>query len=186
EGLRYECGTTKNLLESFYKLMVLTRRRHGVPPQPKHWFRILVEEFGDNLQIRAAFQGSKPVAATMTIRYKDKLMYKYGGSDVLFNKLGGMHLLYWSAIQDAKEWGLRFFDLGRTDTHQHGLATFKRRWGATETSISYLRYTEGGNPGPTYGPSPQKLGTRLGQFVFRHTPTRLLPTLGNLLYRHFG
>jgi CelD/BcsL family acetyltransferase involved in cellulose biosynthesis len=185
EGLGYESGRTERLLDAFYKIMVQTRRRHGVPPQPKHWFRILAEEFGDSLQIRVAFHGTKAVAATMTIRYKDTLVYKYGGSEVKHNKLGGMHMLYWNAIEDAKKWELRSFDLGRTDMHQHGLATFKRRWGALESSIAYSRYPEAGNGGLPNLSEP-KFRTRVGQFVFRQTPNQLLPLLGNLLYRHFG
>src|SRR5207249_11725988 len=64
---------------------------------------------------------------------KNTLVYKYGGSDVSYNRLGGMHLLYWNSIQDAKRWGLRFFDLGRTDVQQAGLVIFKKRWGAVES-----------------------------------------------------
>jgi len=44
----------------------------------------------------------------LTIRYKDTLVYKYGGSDVSYNRLGGMHLLYWNSIQDAKRWDYVF------------------------------------------------------------------------------
>ena len=36
EGLSYQEGATEALLASFYRLLVLTRRRHGLPPQPKN------------------------------------------------------------------------------------------------------------------------------------------------------
>ena len=42
EGLTYEAGTSERLLSSFYGLLRLTRRRHGLPPQPLAWFRNLV------------------------------------------------------------------------------------------------------------------------------------------------
>jgi lipid II:glycine glycyltransferase (peptidoglycan interpeptide bridge formation enzyme) len=186
DGLKYAIGTAEPLLDAFFQIMVQTRRRHGVPPQPKKWFRSLVESFGESLQIRVAFHGSEPVAAMMTIRHKDTLVYKYGGSDVRYNKMGGMHLLYWNSIQDAKRWGLRTFDLGRTDAHQSGLATFKKRWGATESSLSYSRYSEAGSGFHSFELAAPNWKMRTANYVFAHTPDALLPILGNLLYRHFG
>jgi CelD/BcsL family acetyltransferase involved in cellulose biosynthesis len=186
EGLRYEEGTTESLLDCFYQMMVRTRQRHGVPPQPKRWFRALVEGFGQDLQIRVAFHGSKTVAGMMTIRYKDTLMYKYGGSEVSLNKLGGMHLLYWKSIQDAKKWGLRWFDLGRTDVPQLGLITFKRRWGATESAISYSRYSLDEKAVDSFEVEGPHWKTRTARYFFQHTPSKFLPFLGEILYRHFG
>ena len=186
EGLTYLAGATESLLDSFYGLMVKTRRRHGVPPQPKKWFQSLMDCFGDALQIRIALQGTKPIAGMLTIRYKDTLVYKYGGSDVSYNRLGGMHLLYWNSIQDAKRWGLRFFDLGRTDVQQSGLVIFKKRWGAVESAISYSRYTNSAGWAHSFELARPNWKTKTAQFVFSHSPDRLLAILGNLLYRHFG
>lgn len=186
EGLTLNVGATESLLDSFYELMVKTRRRHGVPPQPKQWFRALMDSFGEALQIRIALNGAKPIAGMLTIRYKDTLVYKYGGSDVLYNNLGSMHLLYWSSIQDGKKWGLHSFDLGRTDAHQTGLATFKRRWGAVESAISYARYTTIGDWIHSFEPARSTWRTQVAKFLFSHTPNKFLPILGNLLYKHFG
>jgi len=166
--------------------MVKTRRRHGVPPQPKKWFQSLMDCFGDALQIRIALKGTKPIAGMLTIRYKDTLVYKYGGSDVSYNRFGGMHLLYWNSIQDAKRWGLRFFDLGRTDMQQSGLVIFKKRWGAVESAISYSRYTNSAGWAHSFELARPNWKTKTAQFVFSHSPDRLLAVLGNLLYRHFG
>jgi len=50
-GLVYECGRSSALLNKFYELMLLTRRRHHIPPQPEKWFRNLVDCMGDALKI---------------------------------------------------------------------------------------------------------------------------------------
>ena len=73
------------------------------------------------------------MAGMLTLRHGDTLVYKYGCSNRSFNNLGGMHLLYWQAIQEAKAAGLRRFDFGRTDIDQQGLITFKKRWGGVES-----------------------------------------------------
>jgi CelD/BcsL family acetyltransferase involved in cellulose biosynthesis len=57
EQLRYEEGRAPALLDAFYRLLILTRKRHGLPPQPKQWFQNLAECFGPALKIRVASQG---------------------------------------------------------------------------------------------------------------------------------
>ena len=142
--------------------------------------------FGRALEIRIAQKDAKPIAGMLTIRYKDTLVYKYGGSDVQYKKMGGMHLLYWNSIQDAKGWGLRFFDLGRTDIDQVGLLTFKRRWGAHESRISYSRYSYLGDWAHSLGSRGPSWETRTAKFILSHTPNKLLEALGNRGYGHFG
>ncbi len=186
EGLRYEEGSTESMLDTFYRLLTITRRRHQVPPQPKSWFRNLIACFGDGLRIRLAFKGDRALAGMLTLQYKDTMFYKYGGSDVRFNNLGSMHLLYWESIQRAKESGLRVFDLGRSDASQAGLITFKSRWGTAESRLTYSRFTSSGNAAHMFDPSGTNWKTRLLKPVFGKTPASLLPVLGELLYKHIG
>jgi lipid II:glycine glycyltransferase (peptidoglycan interpeptide bridge formation enzyme) len=186
EGLEYQEGTTRSLLDSFYHLLAITRRRHQVPPQPKAWFQNLSDCFGESLKIRIASKGDRPVAGMLTIRYKDTLVYKYGGSDTRFNNLGGMHLLYWKAMQDAKNSGLRTFDLGRSDYGQDGLITFKSRWGAKQSVLTYIRFGVAGNAEHVFDPSGTSWKMRIVKQVFAHAPTRILSALGSILYKHVG
>ena len=43
EHLEYEAGRSESILAKFYHLLLLTRRRHQLPPQPVAWFRNLVD-----------------------------------------------------------------------------------------------------------------------------------------------
>jgi Acetyltransferase (GNAT) domain len=186
EGLIYQEGTTESILEAFYHLLTVTRRRHGVPPQPKVWFRNLIECFGSALQISVASKGRRPVAAMLTLRYKNTLVYKYGGSELQFNNLGSMHCLYWKAIQRAKALGLEVFDLGRTDADQSGLIMFKSRWGATLSNLTYFRFAPSSDPMHWFESRGPTWKTRVAKTIVAHSPTALLPGLGNRLYRHIG
>ena len=186
EGLTHQTGTTEAILDAFYRLLTMTRRRHGVPPQPKIWFRNLIECFGPALQICVVFAGRKPVAGMLTLRHKNTLVYKYGGSDTRFNRLGSMHSLYWESIQRAKALGLEVFDLGRADADQIGLITFKSRWGATQSNLTYLRFSLSENPTHAFEAGRTTWKTRAAKNVFAHAPTWILPELGDLLYRHIG
>jgi len=186
EGLIYEEGCTPTFLDNFYRLFKMTRRRHQVPPPPKAWFRNLIACFGEALKIRVALKDGRAVAAMLTLRHKNTLVYKYGCSDSRFNRLGGMHLLFWNSIQEAKQSGLETVDFGRTDASQSGLITFKNRWGATPSALVYSRYAASGNSTHVFDLTVDNWKSRTAKRALAHLPLGALSVLGNFLYKHVG
>jgi len=186
EGLIYEEGRSEQLLDAFYELLLLTRRRHQIPPQPKLWFQSLIATFGEDLKIRVALKDRTPVASILTLSHKRTLVYKYGCSDPQFNNLGGMHLLFWTSIEEAKRNGMEVFDLGRSETDNPGLITFKDRWGSTRSTLTYSRLAASGKFKNHYRPSGPDSRSRLMKRIFSHLPNRLQYSVGNLLYKHIG
>lgn len=180
EHLSYEEGSSDALLNQFYKLLVITRRRQGVPPQPLKWFRSLIACMGSNLKIRLARKGDTPIASILTISDGRTMVYKYGCSDPRFNNLGGTPLLFWRAILDAKGADLEVFDLGRSDPDNLGLVTFKEHWAAQRIELTYWRY-----PAHAAGAGPEHAIKNVRKF-FSVVPDRALVMMGNLLYRHIG
>jgi CelD/BcsL family acetyltransferase involved in cellulose biosynthesis len=185
ERLIYQAGRSEALLEAFWHLLLLTRRRHCIPPQPKTWFRNLIECFGDALQIRVAFKGKQPVASILTLRHKDALVFKYGCSDVRFNNLGGTQLLFWRSIQEAKAAGLQVFDLGRSECHNSGLIAFKDRWGSARSTLTYSRFSLSPLSGG-FGHGGTGWADRIARGVVPFLPDRLLSMLGSALYKHIA
>jgi CelD/BcsL family acetyltransferase involved in cellulose biosynthesis len=186
EGLVYEEGRSAFLLDSFYRLLLITRRRHFIPPQPKRWFQNLIDCFGDALKIQVAVRGKSAIAAILTLRHKDTIVYKYGCSDAHYHPLGGMHLLFWRTIQQAKADGLSVFDLGRSNREDIGLVTFKDRWGAKRSNIDYLRLLPFAESKAAYGPAGDDWKSRIAKRAFPWLPDRVLCAAGDLLYRHIG
>jgi GNAT acetyltransferase-like protein len=181
QPLTYEEGRSESLLCRFYQLLLLTRRRHYLPPQPLAWFRNLLACLGDMLKIRMLSIHGAPIASIVTIRYRDCMTYKYGCSDPAFNNLGGVALLFWRAVQEAKAAGLRTFDMGRSDLDNHSLVLFKDRWRATRIPLTYGRY-------PTGEARVQASGWKglVMKRMFQRLPDSLLIASGKLLYRHMG
>ena len=136
--------------------------------------------------MRVAMKDGNAVAAMLTLRHKDTMVYKYGCSDSRFNKWGGMHLLYWNSIAESKNLGLRTFDFGRTDFGQTGLTTFKRRWGAVESTLVYSRYTSSGNSSHVFDLPIDSWKTRVAKRALSRLPLRVLSLLGSALYKHVG
>jgi len=186
EGLTYREGSTKALLDEFYRLFTLSRKRQGLAPQSKKWFATLMDCFGDALKIRVAIKGEQTIAAIITIRYKDTLTYKYGCCDARFNNLGCMHLLFWNTIRRAKASGLRYLDFGRTDADQEGLITFKNRWGAAQSVLTYSRYGVAENSTHLFDLYSSKWKARTTKYALKHVSPALLPAIGSIIYRHIG
>jgi len=180
EQLCYEEGNSDELLKKFYNLLIITRQRLFLPPQPPQWFRALVASFGKDLKIRVASKDEYPVASILTIVHKQTMVYKYGCSDARFNRLGGTALLFWKAIQEAQDNGLVEFEMGRSDQNNPGLISFKEHWGAAGAELNYWRYPSR----PVKAPRPWQ--TNLLQQIVPLTPACVLRTMGEILYRHIG
>jgi len=186
EALVYEEGRSERLLDQFYHLMVLTRRRQRLVPQPRLWFLNLVSGMDKMLKIRVASKSRRPVAAILTLRHRDTMVYKYGCSDPSFRNLGGMHLVLWNAIQEASREGLALFDFGRSDCDNSGLIAFKDRWGATRLQITYLRLSGLERSKAMYASTCADWGLRVAKKIFPRLPDRILRGAGDLIYRHIG
>ena len=180
EKLSYEVGTYQQFVDEFYRLMLITRRRHRLLPQPRRWFHNLVSCMGDGVQIRMVRKDGIPIAAMLTLRHRALVVYKYGCSDKRFHKMGGMPFLFWKLIEECKSSGIDGIDLGRTDLTNEGLIIFKNRLGATRNPLTYYRYT---NQKALRMPNweSQDFGS-----LFSILPDAVLSNAGGLVYRHIG
>jgi lipid II:glycine glycyltransferase (peptidoglycan interpeptide bridge formation enzyme) len=181
ESLTCVEGRSAELLNQFYRLLVISRRRQQLPPQPLDWFRNLLDCLGDQINIRVASKEHQPIAAIMTLRFKDVLTYKYGCSDHRFHRFGGVQLLLWKAIDQAISNGAREVDMGRSDLDSPGLITFKDRWAAAQSRLIYWA-------SPAHSATRSQSGWKLNtaKKIFSHAPTTCLTFVGNLLYKHVG
>lgn len=183
EGLtvrRAQCPA--DLAGTFYRLHLLTRRRQGVPVQPRRFFRLLWDDvistsLGSVLIVEAA---GRPVAAAVFLAWNQTVVYKFGASDARAWPLRPNHLLFWHAIRAACEDGYRWFDFGRTDVGQEGLRRFKLSWGTIEQPLDYSAL------GAEAGPVPGRPGAavRLLGPVIRHAPLLLSRAVGEVFYRY--
>ena len=182
EGLTYRQGSSDELLDEFYQLLVLTRRRHRIPPQPRSWFRNLLDCLSNNVHLHVASKGGRAVNAIMTCTWGRTHYYKYGCSDPKSANLGGMPLLMWRAISIAKEQDALCFDLGRSGMTNSGLVKFKDRLAADRAALTYFRSP----PSKSSNEDREDRKIRLAGAIFSRLPDRLLKLSGNLLYRHVG
>lgn len=183
EGLTIRQATRQqDLVGTFYQLHVRSRRRQGVPVQPRRFFRLLWERaistgLGSVLIVEASGQ---PVAAAVFLAWNQTMIYKFGASQAQAWSLRPNHLLFWHAIRTACEQGYRWFDFGRTDVGHEGLRNFKLSWGAAEEPLVYG--TLGGRP--DLAPPAEGVASRLLGSAIRHGPLLLCRVAGEALYRY--
>jgi len=182
-GVAIERGRSEKVIKDFYELLVLTRRRHCIPPPPHLWFRNLVDSIHDALDVRVAYYGKFPIAAILTLRFRNTVYYKYGCSDAKFNYLGATPFLIWKTIEDSKSSGAELFDLGRSDADVEGkgLVSFKNRWVQRPTNLVYWRY-----PAPKTLAAKKLQRLNMAKRFFGYMPNPLLVATGRIMYRHIG
>jgi hypothetical protein len=180
-GLIEKCGRSEELLKDFYNLFVITRDRHKLPPTPYVWFWNLMQSQGKALEIRVAYKERTPAAAILTLRFRDVLYYKYGCSDVRFNKLGATPWLLWRSVLAAKLSGACEFDMGRTEEDNAGLLAFKSHWVPVPKELLYWTFPNVSGVGSVSG-----WKVKMAKRVFSHMPRKILAITGQLIYRHIG
>jgi CelD/BcsL family acetyltransferase involved in cellulose biosynthesis len=180
EGLWAERRVDRDALADFYRLHLLTRRRLGVPTQPRRFILGLEELFRQGLGFVLLVRvGDRAVAAAVFLTFGSVLTYKYGASDARYLAARPNNLLFMEAIRWGCEHGFRALDLGRTHWGQEGLRAFKLSWGPEEHELVYRRV--GGEPGRRGDRAEPLLGA-----VIRRSPPVTGRVIGELLYRHAG
>jgi hypothetical protein len=185
EGVTVAVSETLEAVRDFYRLHCLTRRRHGLPPQPASFFDKLHQHViaqGLGFAVLAQYQ-KKTVAGLICLHFGDQAVWKYGASDEAYRHLSANNLVLWHTIKTCGQQGFRQLSLGRTDLDNEGLLSFKNGWGAVRTSLNYYRYDFGRNDFVRGG-----TGMNLGAVkkVLRLLPVEVLKMIGQLAYRHIG
>lgn len=181
EPLSYESGRSEQIVSDFYRLLLKTRRRHQLLPQPRAWFCNLIRYMGENVQIRLVRKDGAPIAAMLTLRHRTTVVYKYGCSDEEFHNLAGMPFLFWKLIAESKAAGAEQIDFGRSDMENDGLTTFKDRFGTARRRLTYFQYPPADNRKSTVTRDLPGVPC-----LFSVLPEVVLPWAGALVYRHLG
>jgi CelD/BcsL family acetyltransferase involved in cellulose biosynthesis len=178
ERLSYEVGRSEQMLDAFFRLFVLTRKRHGLPPPPRAWFSNLIHFMRTKIEIRLLRKNDVPIAGMISLRHKSTVVYKYGCSDHRFHHLGAVPLLFWRLIEESKSLGAHTIDFGRSHLHDKGLIAFKDKFGTRKQLLRYYRI-----PGEHNG---HKAISTIARYCFPFVPTVFSPAVGKVLYKHIA
>lgn len=182
EGQRGSIETSASAVESFYRLHLLTRRKLGVPIQPRRFFDVVHEEMIANGLgfIALVSSGDAVIGAGLFLRYRGTCVYKYGASDPAKLSLKPNNVMLWTAIQEAIRLQCTTFDMGKTDHANEGLRAFKNGWGAEESILWSLHY-----PAAPQRGSLAAIRERIVAPLIRYTPSFVCRVIGEMAYKYF-
>jgi hypothetical protein len=184
EGVTVSFSSSADSVEEFYRLNCVTRREHGLPPQPYYFFKKIFEHIiskGLGLVGLANYE-DRNIAGAIYLHSRDEVIYKYGASLKKYQHLRANNLVMWEALNRYSKNGYKKLSLGITALENAGLKQFKSGWGAEEQIIKYIRYDL---KAKSFISTKSHL-TGGHNTIFRHMPIPLLKAAGYLLYRHMG
>ena len=170
-------------VKTFYSLHCLTRRRHGMPPQPLYFFEhlhahIISKDMG--CIILASINGHDAAGAVF-LCWNGEIVFKYGASDKRYHLFRANHLTMSSAIHSFRTEKCNSVNFGRTEPGNTGLLQYKKGWGTEECTRHYYMYDVNLN-------SFRRGGTEIKSSypLFKKMPLALLRFCGHLFYRFMG
>jgi lipid II:glycine glycyltransferase (peptidoglycan interpeptide bridge formation enzyme) len=184
EGVRVELGHALESVKAYYRLHCITRRDHGLPPQPFFFFKKIYDHVigaGSGFTV-LAFLKDVCIAGAVYLHFGKTAIYKFGASNKKYQYLRPNNLVMWEAIRESVKRGFQSFSFGKTEMDNEGLLQFKRSWNPKEEFAGYHKFD-------------LKTGTFRGKSIgvkgfynriFDITPIPILRVMGAAMYRHLG
>lgn len=182
EGVEVRIDVSVEGVREFYRLNCLTRREHGLPPQPYRFFTLLHEHLmskGFGFIVLAEKKGVA-IAGNLYLHFGNRSYFKYGASDRRYQYIRANNLVMWKAIQWYAEKDFRTLCFGKTALFHDGLRQFKTGWGARESKIQHIKYDL--VKGKYVAHSSRVRGFH--NHFFRVMPIPVSKAIGSILYKH--
>jgi hypothetical protein len=183
-GLYVEFSQTAKAIKTFYKLQCITRRRHGLPPQPFRFFRSVhhhVIEQGHGW-VALARKDGEAIAGAVFFGFGSTIYYKFGASNHRHHQLRANNLVMWEAICRFSREGFATLDLGRTSLVHSGLRHYKLGWGASEKLLHSTKFDF-----RTYAfVSAKDLTLGWHNRIFKLMPIPVARLISRFIYRHIA
>ncbi len=153
-GLTVESGGGA-LVPAFYRVFARNMRDLGTPVYSRRLFDEVLDVFPNQARVFVVRLGGEPVAASVTIRSRDRMEVPWASSLREHSALAPNNLLYWAMIRDAIASGCRLFDFGRSSPGA-GTYKFKEQWGARPEPLTWEYVLSPGVEVPNQGPTNPK------------------------------
>ena len=178
-----EIRRDREAMDIFYRLHLKTRRKQGVPIQPRRFFALFHRHIieGGLGFISLTRSGALYISAGVFCGFNGTLTYKYGASDPEHLDVSPNHLMFWDTMLHARQEGFSRFDFGKTDLSNSGLRFFKSGWNSTETELPYSYFPTAPSAGLL-----ELLNRKVIKPTIKRSPEIVCRMAGEGLYKYFG
>lgn len=180
KGLDCEIDTD---IERFFDAYSFSVWRLGTPVFPKHYFKILQEEFKEDCEIMTASFEDETVASCMVFYFRDVVMLYYLGGKDSARSLKGNDFLYWQVMCRAADRGCKVFDFGRSKVGT-GAYSFKLNKGFIPEPLEYQYYLVKADEVPQINPNNPKY--KLFIDLWKKMPLGLSRFIGPMISKNLG
>lgn len=179
-------ATSEDDIMSFWRLLVITRKRLGLPPQNCDYFKNVWKYLGHPklTDFLIAEKNGEIIGGLNIFKFKDTIYLGHLASDVKFRVSGIDQYLIWKAIEIGIQENYKLIDMGKTSTLSSGLAKYKKRWGTEELDAPSFYY-----PclrGIASHNNENKKSYKIMSLVWKNIPNKLSRLTGKFVYRHMG
>ncbi len=169
-----------NYFNDFYRLFKKNMRDLGTPVDTKKFFKNLINNFQNKIDIVVTKKEDKVISAIFLIKDNNRIKSEWASSDRKYFGLNAAQLTYWHAI---KKYCNEFeeFDFGRS-VKDEGTYLFKKKFNAKPEQLYYYYYINKGT-------MPNILKTNWKRQLFTKTwkklPLIITDNLGPIIRRQF-
>lgn len=167
----------------FYRVYAESVRNLGTPVLSRNYYMRLQQTFGEDCEITVVTHQGEPVAAVMSLYFRDEVHPYYGGSVARGRHLAANDFMYWSVMQRAVERGARLFDFGRSK-QDTGSYHFKKHWGFEPQPLPYAYHLVRAKTVPNLSPTNSKYSLFIK--AWQRLPLPISCALGPWLARDLG
>lgn len=185
-GITIRNTISEDDIVSFWRLLVRTRKRLGLPPQNCDYFTNIWKYLGP-LKLTGFLIAEKKgeiIGGINIFKFRDTIYLGHIASDVRFRASGTDQALIWRAIGIGIREGYKVLDMGKTSTFASGLATYKKRWGATELDAPSFYYPC--LKGIASYNNETKISYKIMRLVWQNMPNKLSRIAGQFIYGYMG
>jgi FemAB-related protein (PEP-CTERM system-associated) len=179
-GLEARHGGT---VAEFYRVYAESVRNLGTPVLSRKYYLRLQQTFGEDCEITIVTHQGQPVAAVMSLYFRDEVHPYYGGSVARGRDLAANDFMYWSVMQRAVDRGARMFDFGRSK-QDTGSYNFKKHWGFEPQPLHYAYHLVRAKEVPNLSPTNRKYAMFIK--AWQRLPLPVSCALGPWLARDLG
>ena len=142
-ALHMDVGRTDRLIRDHYRIFSESVRNLGTPVFPARLFREVLDQFGNNADILAIYEGDRPVSAVLTLYHHGRVMPFWGGGVADARRLRSNELMYYRLMGHGRTQGMTMFDFGRSKTGS-GQAAWKKSFGFDPVPLAYHSWSADG------------------------------------------
>ncbi|MBD3330886.1 peptidoglycan bridge formation glycyltransferase FemA/FemB family protein [Candidatus Peregrinibacteria bacterium] len=144
----FDCTNHKDL-KNIYELEVNLRKRQGVPIPSYKYFKLLLDTFSKEKNIKimgAKDKNSNLLAAELFFTFKNNAVNGYSVTQSKSNnKLSPITMVQWEEIKHCTISNkIHTLYFGSTDKNASGILKYKQKWGTSCKEISNLYYPKSG------------------------------------------